>query len=103
MVQHLETLPITVVACGPELAEGDILPSHQHQRVQLVYASSGVITLTILGDRPCHTPQRAAWVPGSVAGRADHSSDSPQTRTFAVILDQIAEQPEKTPGSPRAG
>ena len=31
----------------------------------------------------------------AVAGRADHSSDTPQTRIIAVILDQIAAQPRE--------
>ena len=73
-VQQIETLPVPVVAYGRELEEGDILPWHQHRRAQLVYASSGVMTVTTPGTAHAVPPHRAVWVPGSVAHQIEARS-----------------------------
>lgn len=71
---RLESLPQPVVAYGRDLAEGEMLPFHQHRRAQLVYASSGVMTVTTSLAAYVVPPQRAVWMPGGVAHRIDARS-----------------------------
>ena len=73
-VSSLEALPQAVVAYGRELAEGETLPFHHHRRAQLVYASSGVMTVTTRSAEFVVPPQRAVWVPGGIDHRIDARS-----------------------------
>lgn len=65
----LEALPQAVVTYGRELAEGETLPFHHHRRAQLIYASSGVMTVTTRSAAFVVPPQRAVWMPGGVDHR----------------------------------
>jgi AraC-like DNA-binding protein/mannose-6-phosphate isomerase-like protein (cupin superfamily) len=71
---RLEALPQAVVAHGRELAAGETLPFHRHRRAQLVYASSGVMTVTTRSAAYVVPPQRAVWMPGGVEHRIDARS-----------------------------
>jgi AraC-like DNA-binding protein/quercetin dioxygenase-like cupin family protein len=73
-VVRLESLPQSVVAYGRDLAQGQTLPFHQHRRAQLVYASSGVMTVTTLLAAYVVPPQRAVWMPGGVRHQIDARS-----------------------------
>ena len=68
---QLEALPQPIVAYGRELAAGETLPFHRHRRAQLVYASSGVMTVTSRSAAFVVPPQRAVWMPGAVEHRID--------------------------------
>lgn len=72
---RLETLPQPVIAFGRELARGDSLPLHQHRRAQLVYASSGVMTVSTRAAAYVVPPQRAVWMPGGIEHRIEARSD----------------------------
>lgn len=72
---RLEMLPQPIVAFGRDLAQGDSLPLHQHRRAQLVYASSGVMTVSTELAAYVVPPQRAVWMPGGVEHRIDARSD----------------------------
>ena len=74
-VDRLEDLPVPVVAYGRDLAAGAVLPFHGHRRAQLVYASSGVMTVTTPDAAYVVPPQRAVWMPGGVMHRIDARSD----------------------------
>lgn len=74
-VAQLEALPLSVVAYGRDLVKGEILSFHQHKRAQLVYASSGVMTVTTAFAAYVIPPQRAVWMPGGIAHRIDARSD----------------------------
>jgi AraC-like DNA-binding protein/mannose-6-phosphate isomerase-like protein (cupin superfamily) len=63
---QLESLPLTVVAHGRDLASGDTLAFHRHRRAQLVYASDGVMTVTTRSAAYLVPPLRAVWMPGGV-------------------------------------
>jgi AraC-like DNA-binding protein/quercetin dioxygenase-like cupin family protein len=65
-VSRLEALPERVVAYGRNLAKGEILPFHCHRRAQLIYASSGVMTVTTRLAAYVVPPQRAVWTPSGV-------------------------------------
>ena len=73
-LDRLEARPQPVVSYGRELAEGETLPFHRHRRAQLVYASSGVMTVTTRAAAYVVPPQRAVWVPGGVEHRIDARS-----------------------------
>ena len=73
-VARLESLPLPVIAYGRDLDEGDVLPWHQHRRAQLVYASSGVMTVTTPQSSHAVPPQRAVWVPGGVGHQIEARS-----------------------------
>lgn len=91
---QLEALPQTVVAYGRELAEGETLPFHRHRRAQLVYASSGVMTVTTRSAAYVVPPQRAVWVPGGVEHRIDARS-AVAMRTLYVEPGATADLPKK--------
>lgn len=62
-VGKLERLPQLVVAYGRELVKGEVLPFHQHQRNQFVYASQGVMSVTTSKASYIVPSQRAVWMP----------------------------------------
>ena len=70
-VAHLEALPQPVVAHGRDLTKGETLPLHRHRRAQLVYASSGVMTVSTHLAAYVVPPQRAVWMPAGAAHRID--------------------------------
>ena len=71
----METLPQTIVTFARDLAQGESLPLHHHRRAQLVYASSGVMTVSTRVAAYVVPPQRAVWMPGGVDHRIDARSD----------------------------
>lgn len=89
---RLEDLPQPVVAYGRDLAAGEILPRHHHRRAQLVYASSGVMTVTTPSAVYVVPPQRAVWMPGGVEHKIDARSDVAM-RTLYFDVDDKAGLP----------
>ena len=73
-VPQLETLPQMVVTFARDLAQGESLPLHHHRRAQLVYASSGVMTVATRVAAYVVPPQRAVWMPGGIEHRIDARS-----------------------------
>jgi len=73
-LNRLEALPQRVVAYGRDLEEREILPFHGHRRAQLVYASSGVMTVTTRSAAYVVPPQRAVWMPAAVEHRIEARS-----------------------------
>jgi AraC-like DNA-binding protein/mannose-6-phosphate isomerase-like protein (cupin superfamily) len=93
-VRQLEALPQAVVAYGRNLKQGEVLPSHHHRRAQLVYACSGVMTVTTPAAAYVVPPQRAVWMPGGVEHRIDARSDVAM-RTLYVETNAAAHLPGK--------
>ena len=89
---QLEALPQPVVAHGRELAPGETLPFHRHRRAQLVYASSGVMTVTTRSAAYVVPPQRAVWMPGGVEHRIE-ARNAVAMRTLYVEPGAAAELP----------
>lgn len=52
-----------VVAFGQEYVGGDYVPRHRHPVGQLIYAATGVMTVTTRDGAWVVPPQRAVWVP----------------------------------------
>ncbi|MET0081440.1 MAG: helix-turn-helix transcriptional regulator [Sedimenticola sp.] len=74
-VGKLESLPQSIVAYGREMPKGELLPFHQHQRAQLVYASQGVMSVTTHTASYIVPPQRAVWMPEHVEHQIEALSD----------------------------
>jgi AraC-like DNA-binding protein len=120
---RLEALPQTIVAHRRDLDKDEAIPRHRHRRAQLVYASSGVMTVTTEDGAFVVPPQRAVWMPGGIAHRIDARSpvamrtlyveptaapDLPQAVCVLqvnallreLILAAIAARPDYPPGGP---
>src|SRR5215475_15074974 len=65
-----QRIPRTIAAMAKDFAHGHRIPVARHERGQLVYATSGVMTVTTPHGAWVLPPQRAVWVPP----RTDHAS-----------------------------
>ena len=70
-MRQLDALPQPVVTYRYDLAEGESFPFHRHRRSQLIYASSGVMTVTTGSAAYVVPPERAVWMPAKVEHRID--------------------------------
>ncbi len=59
----LESIPRPVIALADEYEPGFVDPWHSHRRAQLLYASSGVMSVMTDRDSYIVPPQRAVWLP----------------------------------------
>jgi AraC-like DNA-binding protein len=64
LVPHALVRPLEGLAA--EYAPGDVIPLHQHPFAQLLFASSGVMTVTTEHGTWVVPPERAVWVPARV-------------------------------------
>jgi len=62
-VQEVTNVPRPIVAMAKDFENGQVIPFHQHDRSQLLYASSGVMTVTTEKGIWVVPPLRAVWVP----------------------------------------
>lgn len=61
-----QNVPRPVAALADDYPPGHIDPPHSHVRGQLVYATTGIMTVTTDTVSFVVPPQRAVWVPGGV-------------------------------------
>lgn len=61
--QDILNLPRPIVAMAREFPSGHLIHPHQHGRAQLLYASSGVMTVTTSKGIWVVPPLRAVWIP----------------------------------------
>lgn len=59
----LEMVPRPVIALADEYEAGFVDPRHSHRRAQLLYATSGVMSVTTDTGSFIVPPQRAVWIP----------------------------------------
>src|SRR5690242_7500960 len=64
--QHV---PRPIAAMAKDYPAGWVQPLHRHRRAQLVYASSGVMTIYTPQGTWVVPPDRALWIPAEI----DHS------------------------------
>ena len=62
-VKDIINVPRPIVAMAKEFPSGHIIHSHQHARAQLLYASSGVMTVKTDKGIWVVPPFRAVWIP----------------------------------------
>jgi AraC-like DNA-binding protein/quercetin dioxygenase-like cupin family protein len=65
-VEEITSIPRSVVAMAKDFPNGHLIPFHQHARSQLLYASSGVMTVTTASGIWVVPPLRAVWIPALV-------------------------------------
>ncbi|MDB6044762.1 MAG: AraC family transcriptional regulator [Gammaproteobacteria bacterium] len=87
-----QDIPRPVGALADEYADGHVDPKHSHERAQLVYSTTGV--MTVITDQASFVvpPQRAVWVPAGVEHEA-HCRGHVSCRTLYV-------DPVAAPGLP---
>lgn len=59
-----ENVPRTVVGIGSDYTSAFELAEHQHRRGQLLYAASGVVTVSTPEGAWVAPPERGLWIPG---------------------------------------
>lgn len=59
-----EQVPRPVVALADEYPAGFVDPAHSHRRAQLLYATTGVMSVVTHEGNFVVPPQRAVWIPG---------------------------------------
>lgn len=62
-VEDIVSVPRPIVAMAKEFPPGHLIPFHQHARAQLLYASSGVMTVKTISGIWVVPPLRAVWIP----------------------------------------
>jgi AraC-like DNA-binding protein/quercetin dioxygenase-like cupin family protein len=62
-VEEIVSVPRPIVAMAKEFPPGHLIPFHQHARTQLLYASSGVMTVKTNSGIWVVPPLRAVWIP----------------------------------------
>ena len=69
-----------------EYVDGDETGVHQHERHQLSYAKTGVLTVSVKASRWVVPPLRAVWIPAGVAHWYENRSSSPTAFICVVPL-----------------
>lgn len=64
--ENYQHLPQAVVAMAKEYPDGFVVAAHAHPRAQLLYATQGVMQVTIGEQLWITPPRRALWVPAGV-------------------------------------
>jgi AraC-like DNA-binding protein len=64
-----QSVPRPIAAMAKDYPDGWILDLHRHRRAQLVYASSGVMTITTPHGSWVVPPNRALWIPPAIDHR----------------------------------
>ena len=62
-VEDIINVPRPIVAMAKEFPSGHLISFHQHSRAQLLYASSGVMTVKTKSGIWVVPPLRAVWIP----------------------------------------
>jgi AraC-like DNA-binding protein len=77
-----------------DFPNGHLIPFHQHDRSQFLYASSGVMTVTTENGIWVVPPQRAVWIPA----RTDHRircSGKLSMRTLYIMPEAVPKLPKE--------
>ena len=87
-------IPRPIVTMAKEFPPGHLIEFHRHTRSQLLYASSGVMTVTTDGDIWVVPPLRAVWIPAHTRHQINVSGHL-SMRTLYI-------KPESFPDAPSA-
>lgn len=91
-VEWLERAVGPIVAKASEYIDGHVVPPHR--RAQMIYALSGVVTVTMPGERWMVPPDHALWVPaGTVHSVA--ASGHVSMRSIYVTPGAVADLPSR--------
>ncbi len=92
-MEDLSNVPRPIVAMAKEFPDGHLIAFHQHSRTQLLYASSGVMTVTTEMGLWVVPPLRAVWIPAHISHQI-HASGQLSMRTLYIQPDIDAGLPE---------
>ena len=92
-VEEITNIPRPVVAMAKDFPNGHLIPFHRHARSQLLYASSGVMTVTTANGIWVVPPLRAVWIPALMEHQISCSGNL-SMRTLYI-------KPEVAPNLPR--
>lgn len=87
-ISNLHKTPRTIVAWSEDYPNGHVIGMHRHERAQLLFASSGVMSVTTAEGVWVVPPLRAVWIPALT----DHQiacSGKVLMRTLYVAQDQF--------------
>ena len=73
-VEYCQNVPRPVAAMSIERAEGQRDESHSHKRSQLLYGSTGIMTVVTAAGAYVLPPQRALWLPHGVEHEVYYSA-----------------------------
>ncbi len=76
-------VPRPIVAMAKEFPSGHEIPFHQHERSQLLYASTGVMTVATRAGNWVVPPLRAVWIP-ALTGHQITTSGHLSMRTLYI-------------------
>lgn len=88
-----QRVPRAVAAMAKSFADGHLIEMHHHDRAQLVYAVSGVMTIDTAAGSWLVPPDRALWIPAAVPHQIRVSGELAM-RTVYVRDDASAHLPE---------
>ena len=74
-VEAMLDVPRPIVALAKEFSSGHLISFHQHPRAQLLYASSGVMTVTTDNGIWVVPPLRAVWIPAHTRHQIEASGN----------------------------
>ncbi len=93
-VEEITKVPRPIVAMAKEFPNGHLIPFHQHDRSQLLYASSGVMTVTTLKGLWVVPPLRAVWIPALTEHQIGCSGNL-SMRTLYIIPEAASKLPKE--------
>jgi AraC-like DNA-binding protein/quercetin dioxygenase-like cupin family protein len=93
-VKEIVSVPRPIVAMALDYPNGHLIPFHQHNRSQFLYASSGVMTVTTTKGIWVVPPLRAVWVP-ALTGHQIGCCGKLSMRTLYIIPGAAPNLPEE--------
>ncbi len=91
--QNIIEAPRPIVGLAKEFPSGYLIESHQHTRSQLLYASTGVMTVTTDGGIWVVPPLRAVWIPAQTQHQIKASGNL-SMRTLYIDPEHCDKTPE---------
>lgn len=93
-VKEVTNIPRPIVAMAKDFPSGHLIPFHQHDRSQFLYASAGVMTVTTAKGIWVVPPFRAVWVP-ALTGHQIGCFGKLSMRTLYIKPDTASKLPQE--------
>ncbi|NIV98394.1 hypothetical protein GWN26_04260, partial [Candidatus Saccharibacteria bacterium] len=92
--KNIMKVPRPIVGLAKEFPSGDLIEPHQHTRSQLLYASTGVMTVTTDEGIWVVPPLRAVWIPAQTQHQIKASGNL-SMRTLYIDPDHCVRTPKQ--------
>ncbi len=93
-VEELTHVSRPMVAMAKNFPAGHLIPSHSHDRSQLLYAASGVMTVSTKSGMWVVPPARAVWIPALTPHRIEVSGELAM-RTLYILPEAAPHMPHQ--------